>query len=110
GLRRRQHDRGHPGPSRLAPGPRDRAPLPARAARQASSSAVTSRTSCKHPPARYPNHIWLADITHVKGLFGLACFRVAAVLDAFSRMPLAVRVFPSEPQADDLAALVLSAA
>jgi transposase InsO family protein len=59
---------------------------------------------------RYPNHIWLADITHVKGLFGLACFRVAAVLDAFSRMPLAVRVFPSEPKADDLTALVLSAA
>jgi hypothetical protein len=38
---------------------------------------------------RYPNHIWLADITQGRGLFGLACFRVAAILDAFSRMPLA---------------------
>jgi transposase InsO family protein len=54
---------------------------------------------------RYPNHIWLADITHVKGLFGLARFRVAAVLDAFSRVPLAVRVFPSEPMAENRSAV-----
>lgn len=59
--------------------------------------------------ARYPNHLWLVDITHVKGLFGLISFRIGAVLDAFSRMPLAVRVFRSEPKADDLARLVLSA-
>ena len=57
-----------------------------------------------------PNHVWLLDLTHVKGLFGLLYFRVAAVLDAFSRAPLALRVFRHEPTADDMAALVVSAA
>jgi len=59
--------------------------------------------------ARCPNHIWLADITHVKGLFGLLSFRIAAILDAFSRMPLALRVYRTEPCAADLASLVLCA-
>jgi transposase InsO family protein len=59
--------------------------------------------------ARCPNHIWLADITHVKGLFGLRSFKVAAVFDAFSRMPLALRVFRSEPAAQDILQLVFAA-
>ncbi len=53
--------------------------------------------------ARGPNDVWLLDLTQVKGLFGLQSFRIAAVLDAFSRVPLALRVFRCEPTADDVA-------
>jgi hypothetical protein len=56
--------------------------------------------------ARHPNDLWFLDVTHVKGLFGLLCFRVAAVFDGFSRMPVALRVFRSEPWAEDMARLV----
>jgi transposase InsO family protein len=59
--------------------------------------------------AQHPNHVWLADVTHVKGLFGLVSFKVAAVFDAFSRMPLALRVFRAEPKAEDMVQLVLAA-
>jgi transposase InsO family protein len=60
-----------------------------------------------HP--RSPNHLWLADITHVKGLFGLISFKVAAVFDAFSRMPLALRVFRREPGGEEIVRLLLAA-
>jgi hypothetical protein len=56
--------------------------------------------------ARHPNDLWFLDVTQVKGLFGLFCFRVAAVFDGFSRMPVALRVFGSEPRAEDMARLV----
>jgi putative transposase len=59
--------------------------------------------------ARGPNDVWLLDLTSVKGLFGLQGFRIAAVLDAFSRAPLAVRVFAGEPTAPDVVALFESA-
>jgi transposase InsO family protein len=59
--------------------------------------------------ARGPNDVWLLDLTSVKGLFGLQGFRIAAVLDAFSRAPLAVRVFGAEPSAADVVALFESA-
>jgi transposase InsO family protein len=59
--------------------------------------------------ARGPNDVWLLDLTHVKGLFGLQRFRIAAVLDALSRAPLAVRVFGAEPTAPDVVALLESA-
>jgi transposase InsO family protein len=48
-------------------------------------------------------------LTEVKGLFGLLGFRIAAVFDAFSRMPLALRVFVSEPTAGDLVRFVARA-
>jgi transposase InsO family protein len=60
--------------------------------------------------ARASHDVWLIDLTHVKALFGLLRFRIAAVLDARSRAPLALRVFPSEPAAEDMAALVQTAA
>jgi hypothetical protein len=59
--------------------------------------------------ARGPNHVWLLDLTRVKALFGLRSFTIGAVLDAFSRAPLALRVFRCEPTADDMVVLVRSA-
>jgi DNA-binding transcriptional regulator YiaG len=40
--------------------------------------------------AKRPNHVWMVDLTDVKGLFGIVTFKVAVVFDAFSRMPLSV--------------------
>jgi hypothetical protein len=60
--------------------------------------------------AKYPNHIWMLDITEIAGLFRLFKFKLAVVLDVFSRMPLAGRVFTTEPSAADMVALVEHAA
>jgi putative transposase len=59
--------------------------------------------------ARHANDLWFLDITYVKGLFGLLSFRVPSVFDGFSRMPVALRVFRSEPTAEDMARLVAMA-
>jgi hypothetical protein len=40
----------------------------------------------------------MVDLTDVKGLFGIVTFKVAVVFDAFSRMPLFVRVFSKEAE------------
>jgi transposase InsO family protein len=56
--------------------------------------------------ARHPNHIWMADLPDVKGLFGLVTFKVAVVFDAFSRMPLSTRVFSKEASASEIARFV----
>jgi transposase InsO family protein len=57
-----------------------------------------------------PNHVWMVDLTDVKGLFGLFTFKVAVVFDAFSRMPLSIRVFTKEPSSAELARFVSRAA
>jgi transposase InsO family protein len=56
--------------------------------------------------AKRPNHVWMVDLTDVKGLFGLVTFKVAVVFDAFSRMPLSVRVFSKEASAREIAQFV----
>jgi transposase InsO family protein len=56
--------------------------------------------------ARHPNHIWMVDLTDVRGLFGIVTFKVGVVFDAFSRMPLSARVFTKEPAAEEIARLV----
>src|SRR5664280_40753 len=56
--------------------------------------------------AKRPNHVWMVDLTDVKGLFGLVTFKVAVVFDAFSRMPLSVRVFSKEASAREIARFV----
>jgi hypothetical protein len=60
--------------------------------------------------AKRPNHIWMVDLTDVKGLFGLVTFKVAVVFDAFSRMPLSIRVFTKEPSSAEIARFVSRAA
>ena len=71
---------------------RRRAPSPGRVAR-----------------ARYTNHVWLADLTDVPSLFRFFHFKIAVVFDAFSRMPLAARVFPSEPSSREIQELLRAA-
>ena len=56
--------------------------------------------------AKHPNHVWMVDLTDVKGLFGIVTFKVAVVFDAFSRMPLSARVFTQEPSSPEIARFV----
>ena len=60
--------------------------------------------------AKRPNHVWMVDLTDVKGPFGLVTFKVAVVFDAFSRMPLSVWVFSKEASAPEIARFVSKAA
>jgi transposase InsO family protein len=55
--------------------------------------------------ARFVHHVWMMDLTVVPRLFGFRRFVVAAVFDVFSRMPLAVQTFTSEPTAEQITAL-----
>jgi transposase InsO family protein len=57
-----------------------------------------------------PNHVWMVDLTDVKGMFSLATFKVGVVFDAFSRMPLSARVFTKEPSSAEIARFVSRAA
>src|SRR5450830_1088981 len=56
--------------------------------------------------AKHPNHVWMVDLTDVRGLFGIVTFKFGVVFDAFSRMPLSARVFIKEPAAEEIARLV----
>jgi len=56
--------------------------------------------------ARHPNHVWMADLTDVRGLFSLVTFKIAVAFDVFSRMPLSARIFSKEPSAGDMASFV----
>jgi putative transposase len=60
--------------------------------------------------ARYPHHVWMLDLTEIPGLLRLFCFKLVVVLDVFSRMPLAARVFLAEPSGRDVARLFSAAA
>ena len=53
--------------------------------------------------ARRPNHVWMVDLTDVSGLFGVTTFKVGAVFDVFSRMPLSAGVFSREPNSAEVA-------
>ncbi len=55
--------------------------------------------------ARYPNHIWMADLTEIPGLFRLFSFHLTVLFDVFSRMPLAARLFLTQPQGKAIAQL-----
>jgi transposase InsO family protein len=74
------------------------------------TSSRTGSASASPAKLRRPNELWTIDITCVKGLFGLLSFRIASVLDAFSRLPLATRGFRTEPSSAQMAALVHAAA
>jgi transposase InsO family protein len=59
--------------------------------------------------ARYPGHVWMADLTVVRGLFGVQTCHVAATLDVFSRFPLVAEAFPDAPTAAQIVSLFRSA-
>jgi transposase InsO family protein len=52
--------------------------------------------------AKYPSHIWLADLTEIRGFLGFLRFKVVVVIDLFSRFPLAFGVFRKEPTCDEM--------
>jgi transposase InsO family protein len=56
--------------------------------------------------AKYPNHVWMLDLTEIPGLLRLFSFKLAVILDVFSRAPLAARVFYQEPTGRDIAKLL----
>jgi transposase InsO family protein len=56
--------------------------------------------------ARYPNHVWMVNLTEVRGLFGIMTFKAGAVFDVFSRMPFSAKVFSCEPFSADIARFV----
>ena len=56
--------------------------------------------------ARRPNHVLMVDVTLVKALMGFLHFRLAVVLDVFSRFPLAWRLFSDEPAAEEMASVL----
>jgi len=59
--------------------------------------------------ARHPNHLWMIDITEIPSWFRIFTFRLALVLDVFSRFPLAWKVFWLEPSAKDIRCLISTA-
>jgi putative transposase len=52
----------------------------------------------------------MMDLTEIPGLFRIFSFKLAVVIDVFSRMPLATRVFLAEPGAEAVAGLITLAA
>jgi len=75
-------------------------------------SPIPRRTadSARALRARRPHHIWMADITTIPSLFRLFSFKLVVVLDVFSRMPLAAKVFWKEPSARQMGRLIQLAA
>jgi transposase InsO family protein len=49
--------------------------------------------------ARYPNHLWLADITRIPTVFPFLHFHVTVIYNAFARLPLRAAVSLLEPSA-----------
>jgi putative transposase len=60
--------------------------------------------------ARYPNQVAMADLTEIPSLFRLFSFKLAVILDVFSRFPLAAGVFSCEPSGSEMAGLFREAA
>jgi transposase InsO family protein len=56
--------------------------------------------------ARRPNHVLMVDVSLVKALMGFAHFRLAVVIDVFSRFPLAWRIFDTEPSAEEMSSIL----
>lgn len=77
--------------------------------RQAGTVAPAAPTLRAAEPAvraRRPNHVLMVDVTLVKALLGFLHFRLAVVIDVFSRFPLAWRMFVTEPSAAEMAAVL----
>ena len=56
--------------------------------------------------ARRPNHVLMVDVSLVKALMGFVHFRLAVVIDVFSRFPLAWRLFETEPSAEEMSSVL----
>ncbi len=67
---------------------------------------ATQSPSTRAVRARFPNHVWMIDITELPGFLRLFSFKLAVVFDAFSRAPLSARVFLREPSGRQTARLL----
>ena len=67
------------------------------------------RKAVRTVKARQPDHVWMCDLTVIRGLFGLHTFHIAVILDVFSRLPLAAKVYSKAPTGSDLVSLFRSA-
>jgi transposase InsO family protein len=56
--------------------------------------------------AKYVNHVWMADLSEIRGFLGFIVFKLVVVLDVFSRFPLAFGVFAREPTAEQVLAVL----
>jgi transposase InsO family protein len=56
--------------------------------------------------SRHPNDVWFADLTTVRGPFGLFRWTLAVVFDGYARLPLGWRLFRRVPTADTLLTLL----
>jgi hypothetical protein len=61
----------------------------------APAPAPPSATISRPVVARFVHHVWMMDVTIIPTLFGLHQFHAAGVYDAFSRVPLALQVWPA---------------
>jgi transposase InsO family protein len=74
---------------------------------RAPRPSPTSPTGALHPViAPFVHHVWMMDITEVRSFLGLRVFHLAGVFDAFSRVPLALRVSDTNPDAARMARLL----
>jgi len=55
--------------------------------------------------AHFVHHVWMADLSEVRAFLG-DTFYMAAIFDAFSRVPLAVQTFDHKPNSRDTARLL----
>src|SRR5262249_17234882 len=58
--------------------------------------------------ARFAHHVWMMDVTEVQAFLG-GTLHVAAVFDAFSRVPLVVQTLETKPRASAMARLLKTA-
>jgi len=69
----------------------------------------TGRHETKRPVvARFVHHVWMMDVTEIQAFLGPS-FYLAAVFDAFSRVPLVLQAFDAKPNASAMARLLKSA-
>jgi transposase InsO family protein len=68
-----------------------------------------SRPTAPPVKARFVHHTWMLDVSEVRQLLGGTLY-MAAVFDAFSRVPLAVATLDRKPRGSDMAALLKRAA
>ena len=74
-----------------------------------TSTTPTAKQGGQILRAKRPNHVWMIDITHIPGLFGLFSFQLAVVIDVFSRMPLIGEILTTNPTALQMNDLVQQA-
>jgi transposase InsO family protein len=77
--------------------------------RPRSTTPPGQPTSGRAVRARFPGHVMMMDVTDLPSFLRIWAFKLAVVLDVYSRMPLAARLCDAEPSAADVAALVQQA-